>query len=280
MLYIVKKVVKGCFSTNDPQGIEWGINFSTTESIILTNLSASILKLEKTINMTVTSAYQQNDSTYYPPTNFSLVFRDEDKNDVGVDDSGNLNFILTRNINRTTGVRVLAQNPFGSSSVHLRASYSDSQVYSSTTVTALLFGGVGTYTNLFDANITSWGIGTIVDENYTVVRESTFKDYETWVISLNSVPIGYSEYFEEHEYEKTSGLQIGSESVLNYPDEFHDEYSSKLVKIDGVIPADKTDNSSSPSTNATPGLTLSILLMSCVFLFILNIRKKQKTLGS
>jgi hypothetical protein len=234
-------------AASDPNGIEWILDYSITEEIIVTSLSSSIVKFEKENTLSINDAYQKRASVIYRPTHYGLKFLDEDYYELAGDNSSTLTYSLTRNVNKHTGERVLAQNPYGSTYVILLAYYDNDQVYRYTWDYAASFGDVGSLTNVFDVNATDWEIGDIVDEDFTVSGEDQLQGYETWVLERNSIPEGYTEYRSHFEYEKTSGFYVEGEIAASKTDDFYYWYSFYIEDLTGVI------DDGYPEVSAPPG---------------------------
>jgi hypothetical protein len=234
-------------AASDPYGIEWVTDFNLTEEIVVTSLSSSIVKFEKTYTLSINDAYQKQASVTYRPTHYGFKYLDEDYDEITSENSSTLTFSLTRNVNKSTGERVLAQNPYGATYVILRAFYDSSQVYSATSNSIAGFGAVSSLSNVFDVNATGWQIGEIVDENYTVSGENIIQGYETWVLERNNIPEGYSEYISKSEYEKTSGLLIRTSVQAGKTDDFYLERNRQIINLAGLI------DDGFPDVSAPPG---------------------------
>ncbi len=240
-------------AASDPNGIEWVMDYSITEEIVVTSLSSSIVKFEKDCTFLINDAYQKRASVIYSPTHYGLKFLDEDYYVLADDNSSTLSFSLTRNVNKHTGERVLAQNPYGATHVILLAFYDSTQVYSYTWDSASSFGNVGSLTNIFDVNATNWEIGDIVDENFTVSGENTRQGYETWVLERNSIPEGYTEYSSSFEYEKTSGLYVKGAVQSSKIDDFYYEHTRQIDDLAELI------DDGFPDISAPPGQIVNSL---------------------
>lgn len=222
-------------AASSDDGIEWVMDYKIIEEMVITSLSDSIVKFEKEYTISVNDAYQKRDSITYDASHYGFIFLDDDYYELSAKNSSSLTFSLTRNVNKQTGERVLAQNPYGATHVILLAFYDFSELYEVTLDFAVSFGDVGSLTNIFDVNATDWQIGDIIYDNFTVSGENVIKGYETWVLELNTIPEGYSEYSSVSEYEKTSGLYVKSTILASKTDELHYERSHQILDLTGVI---------------------------------------------
>lgn len=242
-------------AASDTYGIEWVMNISTIENITITSLSDSIVKFEKNYTIIVNEAYQKLDNIIYNPTHFVLFFYDDESNELGSDNSTPMSFSITRHVNKQTGERVLAQNPFGSTEVKLKAYYNSSDVYSRISSNVAYFGEVGSYTNVFEVNASIWEIGSIIRENWTITKTETFQSYDTWKQEYNKIPEGLSVFISEAQYEKTSGLYVKRDYKAIEQDNFYSEEHLWIHNLGGIIddgypqvsaPQGKIVNSSDP----------------------------------
>ncbi|MFX0013711.1 MAG: hypothetical protein ACFFB2_11260 [Promethearchaeota archaeon] len=234
-------------AVSDPFGIEWVIDYSITEEVLVTSLSSSIVKFEKDYTLSINDAYQKRASVTYFPTHYGVKFLDDDFYELADENASTFSFRLTRNVNKYTGERVLAQNPYGATHVILLAFYDSSEVYSYTWDFASSFGAVGSLTNVFDVNVTDWEIGQIVDENFTVSGENVLQGYETWVLERNTIPEGYTEFTSRFEYEKTSGLYVKGNIQYSIEDNLYYDYSRRITNLAGLI------DDGYPTVSAPPG---------------------------
>jgi uncharacterized protein (UPF0333 family) len=237
----------------DPYGIEWALNYSITENIIVTSLSSSIVKFEKQFTIYVHNAYQKIKSITYYPTHYGIIFYDQEYNELDAINSTTLMnkppfyFSVTRNVEKLTGKRISAQKPYGITIVELFAFYNETLLYRSNSIEPRTVDKSGSYTNVYYLNSTKWNIGDVIDENYIVSGESKFQNFPTWVLEHNKIPEGYTTHTNKTEYEKTSGLIVKESFQGSQTDSFYFEETRQLVDITEII------DDGYPRVSAPPG---------------------------
>lgn len=185
------------------------------------------------VKLVVEESYQKRTSIVYSPATYGLRFYDDDWNLLGTKNES-LTYELTRQVEKDTGKRTLALNPFGSTIVALAAYYDNPMVYGYT-LNYWYNGEPGSYSNVFMPNASVWEIGNEAFPNWTVSAEGTFQGYETWNVQYNQVPPGYSEFYDSTEYEKTSGLVVKDEFRGVMPNEFYWEMKERATDLGDVI---------------------------------------------
>ena len=218
---------------NDPYDIEWAMNITVLTEIDIESRSDSIVEFYKQYTHVVEESYQKRTSIVYSPATYGLRFYDDDWNLLGTKNES-LTYELTRQVEKDTGKRTLALNPFGSTIVALAAYYDNPMVYGYT-LNYWYNGEPGSYSNVFMPNASVWEIGDEAFTNMTVSAEGTFQGYETWNVQYNQVPPGYSEFYDSTEYEKTSGLVVKVEFRGVMPNEFYWEMKERAIDLGDVI---------------------------------------------
>lgn len=219
-------------ASSNPYGIEIRLNATINEEVEVTSLSDTVVKFEASVSLNAENCYQKRDGVSYSPISYGIRYYNGDYEFIGTDDN---QYEFDGNVNIETGTYSLFHAPQGASYFAFTAYFDSVYVYEWVSTLPIPFAEVGEYNGFFIHNISEWSIGSNFRENYTVSGESTYEDYETWVLEPVRNFAGLDVFEDRMEWEKTSGLFLQQDSRFAETNAFEFEHHLKAIQYEDLI---------------------------------------------